>query len=167
MVQSIKKLIIREAKIEDANEIIKLVKRVMREVQFFTKESEEFNLTIEQEIEYIKKTSLFLIAEMEGKIVGCTTLQKGNSIRTRHVSTFGITILKEYSGLKIGSALIKRVIEWAKVNEIEKIELEVFSKNVVAIGLYKKFGFIVEGVRNKNIKINGNYEDTLLLAKFL
>lgn len=160
-------LLIREAKIEDANEILLLVKNVMGEVEFFPKEPEEFNLTVEQEVEYIKKTSLFLVAEIDGKIVGSTTLQKGSSIKTVHVSTFGITILKAYSGLKIGSLLIKNVIEWSKENGVEKIELEVFEENIPAIGLYKKFGFIVEGRKNRNIKINDKYKDTLLLAKFL
>ncbi len=143
-------LIIRKVTVEDANEIVMLVKKVMGEVSFFPKESGEFDLTAEDEAEYIKNTSLFLVAEIYGKIVGSTTLQKGSTKRTSHVADFGITILKEYSGLKIGTLLVEEVIKWCKENQVEKIELDVFEENTPAIALYKKFGFIEEGRKYKN-----------------
>lgn len=160
-------LIIRKATVEDANEIVMLVKKVMGEVSFFPKESGEFDLTAEDEAEYIKNISLFLVVEIDGKIAGSTTLQKGSTKRTSHVADFGITILKEYSGLKIGTLLMEEVIKWCKENQVEKIELDVFEENTPAIALYKKFGFIEEGRKNKNIKIKGEYKSTLLLARFL
>lgn len=163
----INNLIIREVKIEDANEILILARKVMGEVIFFPKEPEEFNLTIEQEEDYIRKTSLILVAELDGKIVGCTTLQKGGSVKTKHVALLGITILKEYTGLKIGSLLMKKVIEWAEKNKVEKIELEVFAENIAAIKLYEKFGFAVEGRKVRNIKVKDRYIDLLLLGKFI
>ncbi|SHH34332.1 Protein N-acetyltransferase, RimJ/RimL family [Clostridium collagenovorans DSM 3089] len=160
-------LIIREAMVEDADEIRILAKQVMGEVIFFSKEPEEFKVTIEQEEEYIRKTSLILVVEIDGKIVGCATLQKGGSARTKHVALFGITILKEYTGLKLGSLLMKKVIEWAEKNEVEKIELEVFAENIPAIKLYEKFGFVVEGRKVKSIKVKDRYIDMLLLGKFI
>ncbi|HEU12758.1 MAG TPA: GNAT family N-acetyltransferase, partial [Euryarchaeota archaeon] len=45
--------------------------------------------------------------------------------------------------------------------------LEVFSTNVNAIELYKKLGFEIEGIRKKQFKIEGNYVDDVLMAKFL
>ncbi len=161
------KPIIRKATTEDANEVVALVKQVMAEVSFFHKEPEEFSITAVEESEYIKRTSLFLVAEIEGKMVGSTTLQRGNSVRTSHVGDFGITILKEYCGFKIGTLLMEEVIKWCKENGVEKIELEVFEENTPGIALYKKFGFIEEGRRNRNIKIHGEYKNTLLLARFL
>ncbi len=62
---------------------------------------------------------------------------------------------------------MEEVIEWCKENQVEKIELEVFEENTPAIALYKKFGFVEEGRKNKNIKIEGEYKNTLLLARFL
>ncbi len=160
-------LIIRKATVEDSNEIVMLVKQVMGEVSFFPKDPDEFDLTAEDEAEYIKNTSLFLVAEINEKIVGSTTLQRGRTKRTSHVADFGITILREYSGLKKGTLLMEEVIKWCKENQVEKIELEVFEENTPAIALYKKFGFIEEGRKNKNIKIKGEYKNTLLLARFL
>ena len=103
---------------------------VRGKVIFFPKKPEEFTITTEQEAEYIRNTSLILVAEIDGKIVGCATLQKGGSAKTKHVALFGITILKEYTGIKLGSLLMGKVIEWAEKNEVEKIELEVFAENI-------------------------------------
>lgn len=158
---------IRKAKVEDASKIILLVRQVMAEAPFFPEESQEFNITLEQEEYYLENTSLFLVAEVDGKIVGGISLQRGPYTRTNHVATLGITILKEYCGLQIGNTLMKETIDWAKNDGIEKIELEVFEDNIPAINLYKKFGFIVEGRKNRTIKINDKYKDMLLMAKFL
>ncbi len=166
-IKSSNEVTIRKATVEDANEIVMLVKQVMGEVSFFPKEPDEFDITAEDEAKYIKKTSLFLVADMNGRIVGSTTLQRGSTKRTSHVADFGITILKEYSGVKIGTLLMEEVIKWCKENQVEKIELEVFEENTPAIALYKKFGFIEEGRKNKNIKIKDEYKNTLLMAKFL
>lgn len=159
--------LIRTAKIEDAEEILLLAKKVMGEVEFFEKDSKEFNSTVEDEEKFLEKTTLVLVAEINGKIVGVSTLQRGNANRTSHIGTFGITILKQYSGMKIGTSLMNEVLKWSKENNIEKIELEVFNDNIPAIGLYKKFGFIIEGVKNKKIKIRDKYKDVLILGKFL
>lgn len=169
MVKNVKSnnLIIREAAVEDADEIRILAKQVMGEVVFFPKEPKEFRITTEQEAAYIRNTSLILVAEIDDKIVGCATLQKGGSARTKHVALFGITILKEYTGIKLGSMLMAKVIEWAEKNEVEKIELEVFAENIPAIKLYEKFGFVIEGRKAKNIKVNDRYIDILLYGKFI
>lgn len=52
-------------------------------------------------------------------------------------------------------------------NGYEKISLSVFSTNKRAINLYKKFGFEIEGVKKKEIKIDEEYVDEILMALFL
>ena len=158
---------IREAKVEDANEILRLIKQVMSEVEYFPSTTEEFNFTVEQEEDYINNVSLFLVAEVDGKIVGSTTLERGRYIKINHTATFGVTILNEYSGLGIGSLFMEEVINWSKENGIKKIDLEVFEENRPAIGLYKKYGFFIEGRKNRHIKINDKYQDMLMMTKLL
>lgn len=160
-------LIIRNAEAKDAEEIIKLVKQVMKESPFFPRTSEEFNFTVEQEEDYIKSAALFLVAEVNGKIVGSATLDRSKLIKLSHTVLFGITILKEFSHEGIGSLLMKKVISWAEINKISKIELEVFESNLPAISLYKKFDFAEEGKKIKAIKTAEGYEDLILMYKFL
>jgi len=161
-----KSLLIRNAEAEDAEEIILMVKQVINETGYFPRTAEEFNVTVEKEVEYIKSTALFLLVEIDGKIVGSVSLDRSYLIKLNHIVTFGITILKEYCGLGIGSLLMKKVIEWTKSNGVEKIELEVFGNNTSAIMLYKKFGFVEEGRKRKNIKTNEGYQDMILMGRF-
>jgi len=161
-----KSLLVRSAEAKDAGEIIIMVKQVIDETGFFPHTAEEFNLTVEQEAEYIKNAALFLIAEIDGKIIGSATLDRSTLSKLNHITTFGITISKAYCGLGIGSSLMKKVIEWAKSNGIEKIDLEVFENNTSAIMLYKKFGFVEEGRKRKNIKTDEGYQDMILMGRF-
>lgn len=160
-------LIIRAAEPKDAEEIITMVKQVMKETGFFPHTAEEFNITVYNEIEYMKSTALFLLAEIDGKIVGSATLDRSELKKLKHNVTFGITILKEYCGLGIGSILMEKVIEWTKSEGIEKIELEVFENNISAIKLYNKFGFLEEGRRRKMIKTDEGYLDMIIMGRFI
>lgn len=81
-------VIIRNAETKDAAEIILLVKQVMNEAPFFPRTSDEFNFTIEQEEEYIKNIALFLLAEVDGKIVGSATLDRSSLSKLNHTVDF-------------------------------------------------------------------------------
>ncbi|WP_444928219.1 GNAT family N-acetyltransferase [Microbulbifer sp. TRSA002] len=45
------------------------------------------------------------------------------------------------------------------------MELEVYTNNEQAIGLYKKYGFEVEGTAKNYAFRNGEYADVYLMAK--
>lgn len=66
----------------------------------------------------------------------------------------------------IGKLLLNHLIDWAKQSEnIEKIVLQVRSTNIRAISLYKKMGFIEEGLLKNNIKIDkGHYIDDIIMG---
>ena len=163
----IENLIVRNAEGKDAEGILMLVKKVMDEAPFFPRTAGEFSFTTEQEAEYIEKAALFLVAEVEGKIIGSATLDRSALSKLNHTVTFGITILKDYCGLGIGSQLMKNVIEWSELNGVEKIDLEVFENNTSGIALYKKFGFLEEGRKRKAIKTKNGYQDLVLMGRFL
>ncbi len=85
-----------------------------------------------------------------------------------HVGNLGMGLLPEYRGKGLGSRLLTRTMEHARFeNGIEKVELEVFEKNTNAIRLYRKYGFAQEGIREKSRKLDGEYDNIILMAKFL
>ncbi len=47
---------------------------------------------------------------------------------------------------------------------VPSIELEVFGSNTRAIRLYERLGFAYEGVRRKARKLDGAYEDLIVMA---
>ncbi|QVK17454.1 GNAT family N-acetyltransferase [Mycoplasmatota bacterium] len=158
---------IRIAKKEDAEEIIHLVKKVIKEVDYFPLEAEDFDFTVEAEIEFIENTELFLVCEINGDLVGSSTLIRGKYKKTAHTALFGITILNEYTNSGIGTQILNYMIKHAKKNGIERIELEVFEKNISALKLYRKFGFEVDGKKENYIKTNKGYHNLLIMSKSL
>ena len=48
---------------------------------------------------------------------------------------------------------------------IERVELTVYVSNKRAIRLYESVGFVREGVKRKGRKLDGVYEDVLMMAK--
>lgn len=87
--------------------------------------------------------------------------------RFHHKAEFGICILQEYCGQGIGKVMLERVLEWADSVSIQKISLSVVQTNVNAIQLYKKLGFVEEGILVKDrIHQDGNYYNTVLMGRF-
>lgn len=71
-------------------------------------------------------------------------------------------IIKEYIGKGWGKTLLK-----AQIRSIEQVALEVYQKNIRAISLFKSLGFEIEGVKKIAIKLRDEYDDIILMGKFL
>jgi RimJ/RimL family protein N-acetyltransferase len=165
--KSKKPFIVREANDTDAAAIKNIVNSVAPEKYFVVPESsrEDWNKTIE---EIKNRKGLTAVAQVNEETVGIAYLVRGKFDKNSHVGFLGISILKKFRGIGIGTAMMNYLIEWAKdQEEPEKISLIVFSTNKVAISLYRKFGFKIEGVSKKQYKIEGEYIDEITMGKFL
>ena len=89
------------------------------------------------------KNSKCIVAKLDNKIVGFATLWF--SVDDAHITN--IVVHKSYRHCGIGSLLLERLIELAKVKA--SITLEVSIKNVYAQKLYFKYGFKNLGIRKK------------------
>ncbi len=45
--------------------------------------------------------------------------------------------------------------------------MQVYASNMAARGLYESFGFVVEGTRVRARKLDGKYDDVILMGLFL
>lgn len=118
-------------------------------------------------IENIKRelNSIILLAIDESKIIGIATINSTQKARTRHVGVLGIVIMKRYWGLGLGRKLMNLLIDWAKSNNItKKITLVTNEKNITARDLYKKVGFLDEGLLKNDNYINGVYFNTVIMG---
>ena len=84
-----------------------------------------------------------------------------------HCGRLGMGVHKGFRRLGIGTRLIEQTISKAKEKGLERIELEVFASNSPAIRLYEKAGFVVEGVKKKGRKLDGEYDDLVEMALFI
>ena len=169
-----REIIIRSVEPEDAAGMLQYMKIMLGETPFLLRIPEEFNYTPEEEARILAgrrddPRSLMLVAETGGKIIASADVcSHGAKSRVRHRTELGISVRKDYWGQGIGSALMDRLISFAKQTGFEQIELTVESKNRRALGLYHKNGFIVYGTRPHGMKYpDGSYDDDYLMIRML
>jgi RimJ/RimL family protein N-acetyltransferase len=167
-------VVIRSAVKRDAAAILELSKDVIGEEIYQLTSGAEFKMTIDAEEKWIEShlanpNHIILVAEMNSKIVGLLDLSNGHRQRIVHTGEFGMSVEKSVRDQGIGSLLLQVLIDWAAQNKtIEKIGLNVHSNNERAIGLYKKMGFEIEGIRKRDLKYgDGQYVDTTVMGRFV
>ncbi|MFT9495247.1 GNAT family N-acetyltransferase [Anaerosolibacter sp.] len=157
----------------DAIELAELRVKIDGETENLDREPAEGLLTPEdfEKLIYedsIAEKTIFLVAEVEGKIVGFTRCEGSKLSRFKHKAEFGICILKEYWGHGIGKVLLENILIWADTMGIEKIALTVIQTNSKAIQLYKRYGFVEEGLLMKDrFHKDGNYYNTVVMGRLL
>lgn len=160
-------IVIREARANDAGAILAFLKQVGGESDNLTFGSEGLPFSEEDEAKYLESVfndshSVSFIATIDDEIVGDASLA-GLPRRMGHRAELGIAVLRKIWNIGIGGKLLERIIEYAKSNEIEIINLEVREDNCGAIHLYEKYGFKRIGVSPAFQKINGEYIDFILM----
>ncbi|MFO1446298.1 GNAT family N-acetyltransferase [Bacillus sp. Bva_UNVM-123] len=165
---------VRTGQLDDAESILRIQREVISENDFLISEPEEFTNTVEQQIDWLKNIiandrETIIVAEINSKGIGWIVFQSHTRKRLSHTGSFGVMIDKEYRGLGMGKLLIHALQEWAEKNPlIEKVSLGVFSTNHRAIALYKSLGFVEEGRKVNEIKMNDNeYVDDVLMYKLV
>lgn len=108
-----------------------------------------------------------LVALVEGQIVGnCALLLNQHSARRRHCAWLGMGVHDDWHGQGVGSALLQATLDKAdNWLNILRVELTVFADNQTAIKLYEKNGFRIEGTHEKYAFRNGEYADSLAMAR--
>lgn len=82
-----------------------------------------------------------------------------------HTAVIGMGILKEWRNKGLGTALLKLAIEWSKENSIlELLWLQVYTVNELGLGLYRKVGFVENGIMKNFFKQDGKYFDNLTMT---
>ncbi|OIK13803.1 GNAT family N-acetyltransferase [Bacillus sp. MUM 13] len=163
---------IRSASEKDAGDLSQLRLQIDGETENLDREKGEafidppgFEQIIKRDSE--SKKNLFLVAQVQDKIVGFSRCEGNQLKRYSHKAEFGVCVLREYWGYAIGKNLLKESICWADVNGIKKMTLNVLETNEKAISLYRKHGFEVEGIlKNDKILSDGRYYHTAVMGRF-
>ena len=105
-----------------------------------------------------------LAADGAGEIVGWCDLVRDARDGFGHGWRLGMGLLPAARGRGVGRRLARAGIAAAVARGAERIELEVFASNARAIALYERLGFVREGVKRRARKLDGEYEDNVLMA---
>jgi len=121
---------------------------------------------VRKKVENSPEGMVRLVAEVDGRVVGASTLHRSHAPRKQHLAGCGVSVHPDYWNRGVGSALIGAMVDLAdQWLGLKRLELEVFTDNAAGIYLYEKFGFVVEGTKRKYAFRNGEYVDTLVMAR--
>ena len=165
-------MIIRKVRLEDTEQLLHLRIQLDNETQFMLFEPGERNTDLDEQRRQLEDTlsqekQMIFVAEHNGKLVGYLAAIGGKALRTRHSVEIVIGILQEFTGQGIGTQLFMAMEQWARQQQLHRLELTVMAHNIAGIALYKKQGFEIEGMRRHAYIINGQYVDEYYMAKIL
>lgn len=104
--------------------------------------------------------SYYFVAKCGNEIVGFA----GILTIIDEIHIMNIVVRKNKRNLGIGSLLLEKIIDFAKLHNAASITLEVNEKNTYAIKLYEKYNFKQVGLRKKYYN---NVDDAILMTLML
>jgi L-phenylalanine/L-methionine N-acetyltransferase len=155
---------IRKAKYDDLDFIFKLYMHPVSNpwLLYEVMEKHEFESIFND----LLSKRIVYVYEEEGIPIGMFKLIR-HTYRTSHVAYLGgLAIDPDFSGKGKGLKLVQEIIDFAKQNQIFRIELSAATINERAIHLYKKAGFVEEGILKKYtyFEKENKYLDEVLMA---
>ena len=167
-------LLIREAEPGDAVELVTFLNRVSLETDFTSLDRDGILLTSEEMEIFLNKQAssdnqITLLAFLNGKIAGIVNITADQRKRVRHIGDLFIVIGKKYWNNGLGSFLLEEVVEWAQASGIlRRLQLTVQTRNQVAVHLYQKHGFVIEGRQERGAYIEeGDFIDVYLMGRLI
>ncbi len=136
-------VLIRRATPEDAEAHIANTAAIASERVYLM--TETFTRSVEEIRQQFREADplavLWLVAELDGRVVGGANFMRGRWAKNAHTAELGVALLPAARGRGIGEALMHEGIEWARSIGVRKLKLGVFATNERAIALYRKLGF--------------------------
>lgn len=165
-------IIIRYPLFSDAKKMMEYINILSDERTFVRFQGE--HMTLEQESEFLhsqiikisEHKSILLLVFSKQTLIGISGIDAGDKT-DRHVGLFHISVAKDFRGQGVGKILMEKTEKEAIENlpGIEILSLGVFACNVKAREMYKKFGYIEEGILPNGIKLENGYDDHIYMYK--
>ena len=104
------------------------------------------------------------VAMADEEVAGwCDIIPNSRPIEA-HCGVLGMGLLPQFRGQGLGKRLILRTLDAARAFGLTRVELRVREDNAGAIALYRKIGFVEEGLQRNAVRLDGSYENTVTMA---
>ncbi len=138
-------IVIEQARPSDAAALLDFLRQVGGETDNLTFGAEGLPFTVEDEEQFLasledSRDGVMLVAKNDGRIIGNASLSRLPR-RMSHRGELAVAVAKEYWNQGVGGRLLCRLVDFARENAFDVIDLQVRSDNLSAIHLYEKFGF--------------------------
>ena len=134
-------LLIREAEVEDAAELVSFLNRVSVETDFTSLDRNGILMTDTEMELFLDKQAhsenqITLLALLNDEIAGLVNITADQRKRVRHIGDLFIVIGQKYWNNGLGSLLLEEVVEWAQASGIlRRLQLTVQTRNQAAVHL--------------------------------
>ena len=108
--------------------------------------------------------AVFVAEAEDGTVVGRLSIARDQHPASRHVADLGLMVAQSHRRQGVGRALLRAAVDWARQQDVQKLELHVFPHNEAAIALYEQFGFVREGYRRRHYRRGDDFVDAILMA---
>ncbi|HEX6549118.1 MAG TPA: GNAT family N-acetyltransferase [Gammaproteobacteria bacterium] len=162
-------IVIRQAVIDDASVLAAAEIETARRPGLLVSRPEELKAeAFAAKIDQLATSGGYLVAERDGRPVGHGLLEPAPLVARSHAFQLTIVVHPGHTGQGIGKRLMQALLDWAEHEErVDKVELRVRSSNQVAIGLYRRFGFLEEGRFRAQLRLpDGTLFDDIAMAWF-
>ena len=106
-----------------------------------------------------------IVAVTNGTVVGWCNVPPASREVMAHVGDLFMGLRPEWRGKGIGQNLLFEALSAADAFGYLRIELGVFASNTNAAALYRKAGFIEEGIKRKAVLIDGVFHNEIIMAR--
>lgn len=154
----------------DAGDIIELMKTCYGETEFLSRDPDEFQITLDGEIQFLRgcerdPKSCMICAYVEGRIVGSMQIGPVQDVRrARHRADLGICVRQSHWGQGIGGRLMDAALQTASSLGYRQVELRADADNLRAIHLYERFGFAVCGRIPGALRHGSRFSDEIIMV---
>ncbi len=114
-----------------------------------------------------RRTMNTLIASDSNGFIGYVSLVFPRFRKLRGNAYLTIAVKDSCRGQGVGTLLMKRAEELARARGARRIELDVIGKNALAVRLYERLGYAIEGRRRQAVRDEDGFDDMLMMAKFI
>jgi RimJ/RimL family protein N-acetyltransferase len=150
---------------EDAELVAACVEAVSRERRYLANTS---GFSAEQTRAFIASLrdggGIQIVVVAGAEIVGWCDVNPMPFEGMRHVGHLGMGLLPAFRGQGLGRRLVREALSYVFSRSLTRVELEVFASNRIAIGLYEREGFVIEGRKRCARFLDGAEDDILIMG---
>jgi L-amino acid N-acyltransferase YncA len=164
-------LLVRDVRPEDAEAIVNILNPIIEAGEYTVLDAP---LTVEEERQFIINfpgRGVFHVAERreDGRVVGLLSLEPFAAYTDMfdHVAIMGTYVDLSLRRRGIGRRLAGATFEVALRRGFEKILTYIRARNVEALAFYLELGFRIVGTAQRQVKIDGKYEEEIIVEKLL